>query len=358
MYELPTIPFTDADWSRIRRDHEAWWRHELDRPLVIAAIRERERAIKGPPHFLTNCPRDQPAEEIVASFAASRSNWHWAGDAYPCWFINFGPGIFAGPLGAHVRTDPHTVWFEPREGVTIDNLDIRFDRDDTWWRRIVDLTEAAARMIGQRVQISYTDLGGNLDILASLVGSEALLMATIERPDAVDAAVARITSLWLEAHRELDAIIAPHCPGRQAWAPVWAPGSMYMMQCDFAYMISPEMFGRFVMPDLEACCEAIEYPFYHLDGIGQLPHLDQLLSLDKLRGIQWVPGAGQKPPPEWLDVLMRIRDAGKLIQIFGTAEQCLTMCKEIGGKGMILKVGELNSPEEADAFCEEIAAMH
>ena len=55
------------------------------------------------------------------------------------------------------------------------------------------------------------------------------------------------------------------------------------------------MFERFLLPDLTACCEVIDDPFYHLDGKGALPHLDMLLSLEKLKGVQWVPGDGQPP---------------------------------------------------------------
>ena len=32
--------------------------------------------------------------------------------------------------------------------------------------------------------------------------------------------------------------------------------------------------------------------------------------------MQWVPGAGAKPESEWPEVYRKIRDAGKLIQIF------------------------------------------
>jgi hypothetical protein len=33
--------------------------------------------------------------------------------------------------------------------------------------------------------------------------------------------------------------------------------------------------------------------FYHLDGIGQLHHLDLVLSIAELDGVQWVPGDGK-----------------------------------------------------------------
>ncbi len=91
--------------------------------------------------------------------------------------------------------------------------------------------------------------------------------------------------------------------GNACWGPVWSPGKGYMLQCDFSYMISPRMFRRFVMPDLEACCAHLDYAFYHMDGKGELAHLDQLFSLERLRGIQWQPGDGQPMAEAWPEVL-------------------------------------------------------
>ena len=126
-----------------------------------------------------------------------------------------------------------------------------------------------------------------------------------------------------------------------------------MLQSDFSYMISPKMFERFVMPDLITCCEALDYPFYHMDGKGQLVHLDLLLSIDKLRGIQWQPGDGQPLADEWLDVLRRIRDSGKLCQVYVTLEGALKIVRELGGKGFlfdILDFGKTITPTQVEHF--------
>jgi hypothetical protein len=68
----------------------------------------------------------------------------------------------------------------------------------------------------------------------------------------------------------------------------------------------------------------MDYAFYHLDGKGQIPHLDLLLSLPRLRGIQWVPGDGNPPPEHWLPLLKRIRDGGKLCQVTVSPQGALT----------------------------------
>ena len=133
-----------------------------------------------------------------------------------------------------------------------------------------------------------------------------------------------------------------------------------MLQSDFSYMISPAMFERFVMPDLTACCNHLDHGFYHLDGKGEIPHLDMLLSIERLRGIQWIPGDGQPPPHKWLPLLKRIRDGGKLCQVFVSLEGARTIVRNLGGRGFMfvfepaLMEHYLN-PEEARAFLKVLA---
>jgi hypothetical protein len=203
------------------------------------------------------------------------------------------------------------------------------------------------------VLVGITDIGGNLDILASLRGSQKLLLDLIDTPDEVDRLTREITSLWLRYYNELYALTASTGRGNACWGPVWSPGKGYMLQSDFSYMISPSMFERFVIPDLEKCCRYLDYAFYHLDGKGELPHLDQLLSLDRLRGIQWQPGDGQPMADNWPEVLQRIRLGSKLVQVFVTAQGALDIKKELGGKGFLLHiVNERLTPEEGRAFVQ------
>jgi 5-methyltetrahydrofolate--homocysteine methyltransferase len=357
---MAKIDFTPADWARIRNDYMAWWNGDLDRPLVVLPSVTRDgkpRKANGHFGFTSTYPPEVTPEEIVDKYAAYEAQRVYKGDTYPFWFINFGPGILAGPLGAKVNATAETVWFDPPAGASLAKLRVRMNHDDCWWQRILAVTKTAVDMIGDIVQISYTDLGGNLDILASLIGSENLLLELIDHPDKVDKAVKDITKAWFAAYDELTPIIRKRCPGTNSWHSVWAPGTVYILQCDFSYMISPDMFKRFVMPDLEACCKHIEYPFYHLDGVGEIPHLDHLLSIKNLRGIQWIQGDGKPPAEEWPDLYRRILAAGKRIQVNVSAEGAKRICREVGGKGFTFAVHDDMSAREADKFLKEIASI-
>ncbi len=351
------LNFTPQDWERIERDTMAWWAGELERPLVYLTVTDPFSGGVGR-RFLSNYPLDMPVEEVIELHAPVFAATHYYGDAFPRWWVNFGPGIMAGFLGARVHSvcEPsETVWFTPARAVEIGEVEPDYDPDNVWWRRVREFTTAMVERWGGVLAVGHTDLGGNLDILASLRTTEGLLFDLIERPQEVERAVARITDLWLRYYDELDAIIRPACRGTTCWSPIWSAGTTYMLQCDFSYMISPAMFERFVLPDLVACCEHLDHAFYHLDGKGEIPHLDLLLSIERLRGIQWIPGDGQPPPEEWLPLLKRIRDGGKLCQLFVTAEGALKIVKNLGGRGFLLAIQDNLTHEEAESFLQTLA---
>lgn len=352
------LRFTQDDWQRTERDWTAWWNHELDRPLVMVTGYDLPPGVTLPeaPGFVTSLPGDMPVDEVVDRYQAHLEATRFYGDAFPRWWVNFGPGIVAGFLGARVHAVPETVWFEPADEVDIHGLQLAYDPNNAWWRRIQEITRCAVERWGGQVAVSHTDLGGNLDILASLRTTQQLLFEFYDAPDEVERLAGDITRLWLRYYDELDAMIRPFGRGTTPWAPIWSPGRCYMLQSDICYMLSPEMFERFVLPDLVACCEHLDHGFFHLDGKGQIVHLDRLLAIERLRGIQWIPGDGAPPPEAWLPLLKRIKDGGKLCQLFVDPEGARTIVRELGGRGFALAIHSPMGREDAEDLLKLLAA--
>ena len=348
------IGFSPEQWYQVRETYEAWWRGELERPLVQLVIGKSRRR-KPLSRFMTNWPEELSEDQLVAFALEILEDQRLYGDALPSLVVNFGPGVAAAFTGARLRTAPDTVWFEPSEERDIADIQIELDAEKPWWQRVAWFTRTLVERLGDRAQISYTDIGGNLDILASLTRTDRLLTYLVDAPAEVDRCMRQVTRMWLEIHDRLDEIIAVNSPGRQAWAPTWAPGRTYMLQSDFCYMISPEMFGRFVMPDLRACCDRLDYSFYHMDGVGQLAHLDQILAIENLHGVQWVPGTGKPQASEWTDVLGKIRDAGKLCQVWADPQGACDIVRRHGGKGFLLYVSDNDMTDgEAKRLVKEL----
>jgi 5-methyltetrahydrofolate--homocysteine methyltransferase len=355
------VQFSAADWARVAHNWTAWWAGELPRPLVLIEVGDNRTEFvfsdpdDDPYRYTSNFPLDVPPAEVIAYYTRRLESARFLGDAFPTWWPNFGPGIMAGFVGARVQTAPDTVWFTPQApDAPIEDLHPVYDPANIWWQRVQDLTRTAVAAWGDAVAVGHTDLGGNLDIIASLYDTQRLLLALCYYPAEVDRLVGEVTALWQRYYDELDAIIRSAGRGTTPWAAIWSPRRTYMLQSDFCYMISPQMFERFVLPDLAAMCDHLDDAFYHLDGKGQIPHLDMLLALDRLRGIQWIPGAGAPPPEEWLPLLKRIRDSGKLCQLYVSAAGARTIAREIGGQGFVLAIEDRLTVDEAAALIYEL----
>jgi 5-methyltetrahydrofolate--homocysteine methyltransferase len=315
------LDFSPARWEQIRQTAAAWWRDELDRPLIAVTangFEPRQTPPAAAPRFVDAAyDFGLPAANVVDAWDWRLSQQRYLGDAFPTVRPNFGPGHNAVFSGARPDVRPTTVWFHPAPPSDIAALSVALDREHPWLQRLRELYRAAADRWQGRVCLGMSDITPNLDPLASLRGTDRLLFDLYDAPEEVDRLVGELHHVFWQTFDLLDAIIRPANPGWTAWDQIFSGEPYLMQQCDFCYMISPAMFERFVLPDLRASCRRLTNSFYHLDGVGQLPHLDLLLSIEELDGIQWIPGAGQPDYDHWCDLYRRIRAAGKKVQLCG-----------------------------------------
>jgi len=348
----------DAErWAQLEKNWMAWWNRDLGRPLLCGRSHKHNPDRVKPPWWrggwwsIGDLPFPASPEEIAEENFKDLSEVTCHGDAWPRVWLNFGPGVAAGFLGARVDPKPETYWFYPGkwEGMPLKDIKPEFDPENPWWVAVREITRACVAKFGKDATFGFTDLGGNMDIAASLRDTQNLLMDCLDDPGEVDRICKDVTKCWLKFYDELHAIISPAGRGTTPWAPIWSPGRTYMLQSDFCYMISPEHFERWVLPDLAECCASLDHSFYHLDGKGELPHLDMLLGMDNLDGIQWVPGDGNPPfsAPEWRWLMKRIREAGKLVQQFGSVKEVLAFAKEFPLEGFIIEVFDHGGHTEA-----------
>jgi 5-methyltetrahydrofolate--homocysteine methyltransferase len=140
-------------------------------------------------------------------------------------------------------------------------------------------------------------------------------MDLIDYPEEVERLTWEAHLCWHQAYEEINDVLQPVNPGYSDWSGIYSDQPTYMLQCDFSYMISPRMFGRFVLPELQSTCKRLPRSFYHLDGVGQIPHLDQILSIEELDGVQWIHGDGKPDCSNWPELYQKIHKAGKHIQL-------------------------------------------
>ncbi len=338
-----SIHFSPERWKKIKADAHAWWAGELERPLIQIGVYgmppdRTEPALPGQ-GFTAFHDDSVSAEAIVDRWDYEFSTQRFLGDAFPSLWSNFGAGVVAAFMGAILEKSiaDQTVWFHPAQDQEIADISFRYDPENYWFRRISDIYRAGLDRWQGQVQMGMTDLGGNLDILSCFRPGDKLLLDLYDHPAEVKRLTWEAHERWWQYFEDFNKLLRPVNPGYTAWTTLYSEIPYYMLQCDFCYMIGPEMFDEFVKPELQASCRRLGNAFYHLDGPGQLPHLDSLLSIPELKGVQWVPGAGQPDMGHWPEVYRKIRAAGKLIQIFGNIATLDRLAEQLGSaKGICL----------------------
>lgn len=314
------IDFSPQRWDKVCRAAEAWWDGTLGRPLAGAQLIGRDPGRTEPSAPLlaqeTCLDFSITPDEIIDRVDYELSRRVFLGDGFPAFSLeSFGAGVLAAFLGANMDNSISGVWFHPADDRPLEDMSFEFDHDHPVYRRIADICRAGVRRWGGQVQIGMTDLGGVLDVLASHRTSEKLLTDLYDRPDEVLRCAREIETAWHQYYDAIQEIISPTNPGYSDWLGLFSPTPSYTTQCDFSYMISPDMFATFVLPELKRTWTRLGHGVYHLDGVGELPHLPQMLECQALHVIQWVPGDGKPNEANWPEVYKVIHAAGKRIII-------------------------------------------
>jgi len=311
------IHYGPERYAELRNTYRRWWDGTLDRPIVSVVTYGHESPLDPGRYpaltFETAWDLSIAPEEFVEQQNAALSAIRFHGDAFPLAAPTpFGAGALAALLGCKPISSRHTVWFLPNEkDIPIKDLHFEYTEDTLAFRRIMRYYEAAVEKWQGRVVINMFDLGGVMDVLASFRGTENLLMDLYDAPEEVLRCVKEIQELWFRYFKRFNDVISPAAPGYSHWYGIYGEEPGYILQSDFCYMISPEMFAEFVGPELASSAARLYNAVYHMDGIGQIPHLDMLLAIDGIKGYQWQPGEGEAMKKNWDHLNLKILNAGK-----------------------------------------------
>lgn len=343
------------DWDMAQKRLTAFWNQEVvDRccTSVVAYENGASAPVRVVPGNDTERLRywTDPGQ-IIRRNRALMQNTYYGGEAFPSIFVDLGAGGHAGFFKGAKHLFGDSVWFMP----TLTDLDsLTFDETSFLYQKTLELAKAYAEDSKGDYFVSMPDSTGNLDALSHLMGAEELLPAMLEEPDAVERALTKIEWAYERIMHDVYAIVKDVNGGSCVnWLNTWAPGLHAQMQCDMSVMVSNALFEKFAMPELRAQCDLLEYPLYHFDGVEQIRHLDSLLSIPRLRAIQWTQVVGQEPCIAYMDELKRIQAAGKSLIIIVTQDQIQPLMENLSSRGLYLQTSA-STREEADALLAQI----
>jgi hypothetical protein len=339
------------NWEKSKERLKAFWNREVTDRCCVSVFAPK----KGGAYSPFPMPRDYQervkywtdGEFVLKRYRDCFENTYYGGEATPQIFLNLGAAGHAGFFKNARYQFEDTLWFFP----TINDYSkdiLEFDPESFLYKKTIELAKYYANESKGSFLVSMPDIGGNADALAHLRGSENLLMDLVDEEDQVKAALKKIQEVWLKVNNEVYEIVKDNNEGGGAitWLNTWAPGKHAQMQCDMSVMISPKDYNNFIIPELKAQSEWMDYCLYHLDGMEQLRHLDSLLSLDKLDVIQWTSVEGQPSPLEFIPQLKKIQEAGKCLLIYTNTREFEDLMEQLSSKGLYLL---MDAPSEDEA---------
>lgn len=300
--------------EQILNEYESFWeRKERKRPILNISFPKENATPFEPPISLEQKWLD--ADYIYRAFLHKLATTEYLAEGIPMQFTNLGPGCLAACIGGDFSLTERSVWFDQTPLITDweNPPKVAFDEQSKIWQTVLSIQSKFAE--NPDTLFSITDIGGILDVVASLRGTEALLYDLYDYPDEVIAFSKEVKRLWFQAFDKQVEIVKKAGQPYNNWLNVPSSKPWYPLQCDFCYMISPDQFRQFVLGDLVDQVNYMERSIYHLDGCGELPHLDMMLDIPNLTGFQWVSSPGEEPiwDQRWFSLYRSMQDKKKNI---------------------------------------------
>ena len=341
-----------------QRWHEYWALENHDRPLVY--VTAPKSGTKAGPLTTHDHMRERwlDTEYQIAANRAMLDNTYYGGEAYPHFSPNLGPDIFAAMCGlCTIEFGESTSW-AVHETASLSALGpIAFNENNPWYKKIAEMTSAFAADSRGDYLVGITDLHPGTDGLVSAIGPENLSMAIFDNPELIRPKIDEMAAVYRNILYRLNRIIAPCQEGSTNWMGVWHPGkAWYVVSSDFSCLVSEEDYNTYILPGIREETRFLDASLYHLDGPGALRHLNTILSLPELGGVQWVPGSGDASAQGQIEVYRRIQAAGKCVVAYCGVDDIQPVCEALASEGLLIITHAQNQAEADDIvrFTERI----
>jgi hypothetical protein len=275
------------------------------------------------------------------------SRYSYKADILPVANTQLGPGSLAAILGATLEGREDTIWIRDQK-----NFDgnIVWHENNKWWQLHLDLLKACKAKANGRYLVGCPDLVEGLDVLASLKGSDNVMMDMMLEPEMTLQQLQAINEVYFKVFDRIYDIIKVEEEMAFCYFSIWGPGKVSKLQCDISIMISEEDFRTFAFPFLQEQCNRLDYTLYHLDGVDAIRHLDAVLELENLNAVQWTPGEGRLQGGNacWHNLYRKILQKGKSVMAnWVTLDELQPLLDNVGNQGLNIQV-DFKSEKEID----------
>lgn len=347
------------DFDEVKKNYRSFWNKEfIGRPYIM--LTAPKNGVVQPTEKQTyvksfNAAKNGTFENVVRNYEKLAKATMYYGEALPHFKADLCPDQHAIFYGGEIegREGEYTTWIKKNVADELSELELKLDRNNRTLRLVEDAVRTAAEIADGNFLVNVLDHHSNLDTLSALLSPQNLCYELIDNPellqeklDIINNDFKTIYDIFYEAGR-MDKL------GTLSWIPLYCEGRFSVVQCDFSCMMSPDDARKFVIPSIEKELDALDRAVYHYDGKMALGHFEDVLAIDRLDCIQWVPGAGEKRTIYWMDLLKRIQEKGKSVWVYDWTKEEILADTELDPTLTMFSL-HVNSEAEAEDFMEKL----
>ena len=343
------------DWDMRLKRQDAFWEGEvLDRPVMHMTTFRLNHAYPAlAPHTGVSLRDRWMDTQYIAECALCWvMNTQFLGDALPSANPNLGPEVFSAFFGTKLYYGDSTSWSIPNLTDWADVAKVKFSTDNSYWKKIIEITDALLAIGHGKFYTGITDLHPGADAIVAFRDPAEMNIDMIEHPAEIARLLQYVTDCYFQVYDYYYGKLSNAGQAITCWPSIVSSKKWYVPSNDFSCMISKSMFDEMFLPGIQQECRHMEASIYHLDGPNALRHLDSLLEIPELNAIQWVFGDGHGRASDWLPVYQKCQAAGKGLQIGLAADEFDLFMDHLKPNGLWLSVS-VESEEHAQALLKK-----
>ncbi|GHV29852.1 hypothetical protein AGMMS4952_16110 [Spirochaetia bacterium] len=254
-------------------------------------------------------------------------------------------------LGCKLKVVPGTVYAASLDLSWEETEKVRFDRNNPWFKKYIEFTEALVKRSAGRFPVSHSCLDGPFDYVVSLRGHEQAVIDLVTEPEFAVPLLERMATFFMEFTRETwEHIPRYHGGYYDAQYNLWAPSSILRLQEDAVAVLSPALYAQYLRPADERITAQFGSAFMHLHCTSMII-LDQILDIPTIRCLEVNNDVGGPPVKTLVPYLQKIQRAGRPLMMRGsfTPDDARLLMDSLDPAGLYLYI-MISDKKETDAL--------
>lgn len=344
-------------WENIKKHYIGWW----NKKGIVLRIDIKGGILNNYQNYLSGSEylKKYHTDNVfcIEQIEDTIKNKKYLADTLPIAMIDYGTVTLSALLGCIPIFKDDSIWYNPCISDIKKYPHIVFQEDNKWWNILKAKIDAFKNVDNRDFILGAPALTPGMDCLAAMMGTEKLLIEMIDNECLIRKKLNEIQEAYFEIFDKIyDSISLRDKSSAFGYFSLWGNGKTAQAQCDISAMFSTNMFTNFVLPYLNEQCDKLDNVMYHLDGTQALRHLEALLSVEKLRAIEWTPQSSIESGgnPRWYELYKYILKGRKSIQIMDVKpNEVEPLIEAVGNNGLFINV-IANNEDEAFMVSERL----